>query len=577
MEIKAILEQLYGKEIAGRYSERIEEKATKLLNYESIKSRPAFSEKDSILITYADMVGTQNGTTPLATLTSFIREYAEDIIDTVHILPFFPYSSDDGFSVTDYRSVKPEYGSWKDIELIGKHFNLAFDAVFNHVSVESKWFQGFLNENKKYQEWFESPDDSFDASKVFRPRALPLFHEYDNCRGEKRRVWTTFSEDQVDLNYHSPELLLEMIDIFLLYLAKGARIIRLDAIAFIWKESGTSCLHLPQAHLLVKLFRKIADKVAPGTVILTETNVPHKDNISYFGKNSDEAQMVYQFPLPPLTAHALLRQDAAALTKWAGSLKEPPAGCTFLNFLASHDGIGVRPLSGLVPADELEFLADEALRKEGKVGCKNNPDGSRSPYELNINYFSLIREPGEDMEYSVRKFMLTQAVMLTMPGIPGIYFHSLFGSKNWTEGVTLLGHNRAINREKLDLQRLENTLNAPFTRRDLIYGEYHSLLNLRRHCRAFHPKSGFKVLKLPSSKVFAILRGTAEGYKPLLGIFNFSNDYEIINLAKVKELPCELRELQGGPAINKSHFELKPYQFMWLTCAHQTALKKTGG
>ncbi|MCP3966158.1 MAG: sugar phosphorylase [Lentisphaerae bacterium] len=569
MELKAILQKLYGSTDGAEYAKKIENKIAEFHNAKSIKPRAPLSEQDSMLITYADMIGSKAGKTPLETLSVFLKEYAEGIIDTVHILPFFPYSSDDGFSVEDYRKVNPDFGYWKDVEKLGKDFNLAFDTVFNHISVESEWFKGFLNGDPRYQSWFEEPGEDFDARKVFRPRALPLFHEYDDSEGNKRKVWTTFSEDQVDLNYHSPELMLEMIDIFLLYLAKGAKIIRLDAIAFIWKESGTSCLHLPQAHLLVKLFRKVADKAAPGTIILTETNVPHKDNISYFGDGTDEAQMVYQFPLPPLVAHAILRQDASALTKWAASLKEPQGECTFLNFLASHDGIGVRPLSGLVPDSEIEFLADEARKKKGRVGYKNNPDGTRSPYEMNINYYSLLQAHGEGLERSVKKFMLSQAIMLTMPGIPGIYFHSLFGSENWTEGVTKLGHNRAINREKLNLDMLERSINAPTSRRDLVYGEYHSLLELRKHCRAFHPKSGFKILKLKSSKLFAILRGTEKGFKPMLGIFNVSDDYERINLKDIKEVPCELRELHGGPTIDKNHFELEPYQFMWLGCAHE--------
>jgi len=120
------------------------------------------------------------------------------------------------------------------------------------------------------------------------------------------------------------------------------RIARLDAVAFLWKELGTNCLHLPETHELVKLFRDVCEIVAPRAIILTETNVPHAENVSYFGQG-DEAHMVYQFSLPPLLLHAFITGNGQYLTHWASGLEPPPAGCTFFNFTASHDGVGVRP------------------------------------------------------------------------------------------------------------------------------------------------------------------------------------------------------------------------------------------
>ncbi len=554
MGTRKILNELYDHKTAAKCCHKIHDRIKAFRYRNHAKNGHKLDQRDVILITYADMTPAEK---PLNSLKDFLQEYTADIISTVHILPFFPYSSDDGFSVIDYKKIDPRLGDWKDIEAIGENFHLAFDAVFNHISKESNWFQGFLQGETKYADWFIEAGEDFDSSHVVRPRALPLFHDYEDSTGKTHHIWTTFSEDQVDLNFKSPELLMELIDILLLYLRKGAGIIRLDAIAFCWKESGTECLHLPQAHLLVKLFRRIAEKAMPGTIILTETNVPHKENISYFG-HQDEAHMVYQFPLPPLVAQAILRRNATALSSWAAKLREPPSGCTFLNFLASHDGIGVRPLQGLVPEKELAFLADECLRKGGKVGFKNNPDGSQSPYELNINYYSLLREPNESLEFSVRKFILSQAVMLVMPGVPGIYFHSLFGSENWIEGLPQNSERRTINREKIPADILRVELNTPGSRRQLIYQEYRKLLNIRKEHEAFHPKSGFEVLKL-HPEIFAIIRGTKQ-VATVLCLFNMSE--KSINLSiNHPTIPEQLHSLRTNQTFDSSRIILPSFGF----------------
>jgi sucrose phosphorylase len=560
MKIQEIISAIYGSKNASEYASRITGKIKAFKQKKINKSPAKLDEKTSLLITYADMVGKTQQDSPLQTLKMFLDEYAFNIISAVHILPFFPFSSDAGFSVIDYRQVNPDFGDWKDIKAFEENFTLAFDAVFNHISKGSLWFKGFLSNDDKYKEWFIEPTNTFDSSQVFRPRALPLFHNYRDSNGKIHQIWTTFSEDQVDLNFKSPELLLEMIDILLFYLEQGARIIRLDAIAFCWKKSGTRCLHEPQAHLLVKLLRAIADKARPGTVILTETNVPHQENISYFG-NGDEAQMVYQFPLPPLVAQAILRQDAKILTNWAANLEPASAGCTFLNFLASHDGVGVRPLVGIAPDSELFFLANECLRKGGKVGYKNNPDGSQSPYELNINYYSLLAEPDEPLELSVRKFIMSQAIMLTMPGVPGIYFHSLFGSENWTEGLPPASENRTINREKIPVKILREELNTPGSRRQLVYSQYRKLLEIRSQQPAFHPDSGFEILNI-SPQVFAIRRGT-KSKQPLLGLFNVSSRKLELPVTSMM-LSGQLRSVINDEIIAVDKINLLPFGFKWL-------------
>lgn len=411
------------------------------------KDKQWVDEKDVMLITYGDNIK-EKGKSPLKSLKEFLQNNVKDVINSVHILPFYPYSSDDGFSVIDYRKVNPELGTWEDIQNFSKEFYLMFDGVINHISKESDWFQGYLKGDTKYRRYFIEADPKQDYSSVTRPRALPLLTKFRTSHGEKF-LWTTFSDDQIDLNYENEEVLLEIIDILLTYAKLGARYIRLDAIGYLWKKIGTSCIHLDETHTIIQLIRDVLDEVYPGTIIITETNVPHKDNISYFGNGYNEAHMVYQFPLPPLTLYSFLSGNAKYLTKWAQSLEPTSNKTTFFNFLASHDGIGVRPAEGILSEQQIEWLCEKVKEHQGFVSYKDNGDGTQSPYELNINYLDALSHPDDAQELKVKRFIAAQSILFSMIGVPGIYIHSLLGSQNDHEGVKETGRYRSINREKL--------------------------------------------------------------------------------------------------------------------------------
>ena len=349
------------------------------------------TQKDVVLITYGDMMHFEDDI-PLKVQHKFLKETISEFINSVHILPFYPYSSDDGFSVIDYYAVHPEMGDWQHIEAFGQDFRLMFDAVFNHISAQSDWFQKFLRGEEPYKDYFVTVDPHTDLSAVVRPRALPLLTPFETAEGIKH-LWTTFSDDQIDLNAANPAVLLDLIKILLFYVHKGAKLIRLDAIAFLWKKVGTSSIHLEETHLIIQLLRDALDWVAPETILITETNVPHKENISYFGDGNNEAQMVYQFPLPPLILHTLTTGDATALTQWASDLEPAGEATTFFNFTASHDGIGLRPVTSLLSDREVERLVKVVQEHGGYVSYRAQSDGSQSPYELNITYFDAITHP----------------------------------------------------------------------------------------------------------------------------------------------------------------------------------------
>ncbi len=325
-----------------------------------------FSQKDVVLITYGDTLK-QKDTKPLAALYEFADSYLKDTISTIHFLPFFPYSSDDGFSVTDFFQINPELGDWADVNRFDNDFDLMFDFVINHFSAQSDWFRYYLEDRQGYHDFAIEVNTETDLSMVTRPRALPLLTAFKKKNDREVHLWTTFSADQIDFNYKSPDVFVKMIEALLFYVQQGATVLRLDAIAYLWKEIGTDCIHRPQTHAMVKLFRKVLDITAPEVVIITETNVPHDENISYFGNGRDEAQMVYNFTLPPLLFYSFIMEDASVLSKWAKGLQSESADTTFFNFTASHDGIGVRPLEGILPQKEIAKLADVVKANGGHV------------------------------------------------------------------------------------------------------------------------------------------------------------------------------------------------------------------
>lgn len=532
------------------------------------RDQSPLTQADSIIITYGDLLR-REGTPPLNVLHEFLQEHLKGTISAVHILPFYPYSSDDGFAVIDYRQVNEELGTWEDISRIAQDFHLMVDAVVNHVSSKSRWFQAYLSGDPDYQDFFIKADPSLDYSMVVRPRALPLLTRFETKMGP-RHLWTTFSADQIDLNFASPKVLKEWIKLFFFYIHQGARFIRLDAVGYLWKEQGTPCIHLRQTHQIVQLFRAVAELADPSTKIITETNVPHKDNISYFGDGTNEAHMVYQFPLPPLVLHSFITGQCQVLAEWASKLEDPPGDAAFLNFLASHDGIGIMPVIDLLSAEELDLMIKTVQRRGGYVSYKHNADSSQSPYELNINYLSALFEPGEPQEVAVQRFLTAHSILLSLMGVPAIYMHSMLGSLNYEKGVRESGIKRRINREKLDYTKVVAELNQPTSLRHRVFAGLKHMLHVRKHQPAFHPKSPQEILFLNSS-VCAVKRGTPE-QEIIISLNNVSARPQPVFLTKemlngAAQVVDLLTGMAHKPQGGGLELTLNPYQACWLKCS----------
>lgn len=559
MDIKERLQLIYESEDVNTIADAIERQINETKNKNLKQRKPKWDEKDVVLITYADQFREEE-TAALATFKTMFDQYLKDCFEVVHLLPFYPYSSDDGFSVIDYKSVNPINGNWQEVESLSTSTRIMFDYVCNHMSAKSEWFRQYLNGDPEYKEFFIEMDPSVDLSMVTRPRATPVLTPFTFADGTEKHIWTTFSDDQIDLNFSNPQVLVKMIDVLLFYLEKGAEYIRLDAVGFMWKELGTTCMHLEKTHQLIKLFRDIIEEVAPGTVVITETNVPHKDNISYFGNGHDEAQMVYQFPLPPLVLYSLNRGNGKTLTKWAKSLELTSDETTFFNFLASHDGIGLNPIRGILPEEEILDLVED-LKKEGAlVSYKKNPDGSESPYEVNVTYLDALNKQSDEDDTRLKRFLLAHSILLTFPGVPAVYIQSILGSRNDYDGVSQTGINRSINRQKYSLNEIEAELENPDSLRSRVFNQLSSIIKIRKSEPLFHPNQDMEVMEL-NERIFAIKRSNQEN-ESLLAIHNLTNEH----------VPCDISgkylNLMTGKTNDYEGITLDPYQFLWLKPIH---------
>ena len=524
-----------------------------------------WDQRDVVLITYGDQVQPAEGESlsPLQSFQNFCREWQlPDFINTVHFLPFFPWSSDDGFSVMDYATIDPQLGDWNDVAAIGVQSHLMFDFVVNHVSQQHAWFESFLAGESPFDSFFITVEPGTDVSDVTRPRSLPLLHEFESTDGPKQ-VWTTFSRDQVDLNYAEPRLLAEAMGVLLDYVNRGARIIRLDAIAYLWKQIGTNCIHLPQTHEVVKLMREVLATVAPHVLLLTETNVPHEENVSYFG-DGDEAHMVYQFSLPPLLLDAFLHYDATPLKNWLGHLQPPQPGTTYFNFTASHDGVGMRPLEGKVSDERRDSLVQQIEERGGRVSMRSHADGSESPYELNVTYFDALSDSAGDEQLHLRRFLSTQAMMLALQGMPAIYFHSLVGTPNDEEGATSSGINRRINRRKYRQDEINQLLQADTKQRRVFQG-MQALIRTRTKQPAFHPDAQQRYIESGSASVVMLERHCTDTGQRILVVLNVGNAPAHLPLAGSYQ---ESQDLISGERANvdveTGELLVEPAQIMWL-------------
>ncbi len=528
--------------------------------------RNLWDESDSVLITYGNSITTE-GEKPLKTLKRFIDSRLSSAINAVHILPFFPYSSDDGFSVMDYLMINPSLGEWEDISAIADDYKLMSDLVINHMSARSRWFDNFKKRIDPGKDYFFEAKPSDDISEVVRPRNSPLLSEVATKDGQ-RFVWCTFSADQVDLNFKNPKVLEEFVNIIRHYLERGVKIFRMDAVAFLWKQVGTPSIHLQQTHEAIKLLRTLIEHHTEDAIIITETNVPNRENLTYFG-NANEAHVIYNFSLPPLLLYTLLSGDCRHLKTWMMSMPPAQAGTAYLNFIASHDGIGLRPLDGLVEDEHREEMVEAVKNFGGKVTYRKSREGKDKAYEINVALFDALKgtiQSGED-SWQQQRFICAHQIMLALEGIPALYIHSLLATENDFDRVTHTGQNRSINRHIWDEEALNTALSNDQLHHQKIFTELTQLLNLRRKQPAFHPNATQFTLHF-GTEIFAFWRQSIAREQSIFCLSNVTLTEQVINLSDINLINTDnWLDLISGERFTDldGQLRLAPYQTVWIS------------
>ena len=524
-----------------------------------------WDEQRAILITYADSV-LENDVVPLQTLHKFVNDYCHNSISDIHLLPFYPYSSDDGFSVIDYTSVNPAHGGWEDIQTLSLQKNLMFDLVINHCSARSQWFLEFSQGVGKGADMFFTASPEDDLSAVTRPRTSPLLKEVETPKG-KQYVWCTFSHDQVDFDFTHPVVLLEFAQIIHFYLEQGASVFRLDAVAFLWKKIGTTCINHPNTHIIIKIYRLLIEHAKQDAIIITETNIPNLENLEYFG-NANEAHAIYNFALPPLVLHTLMSGDSLAITQWQRAMPPAQNGTTYFNFIASHDGIGLRPAEGLLSDAQINAMRDTCLSLDGKINWRTLPDGSPAAYELNIALFSACGATHDGVDdYQIERFICAHAIMLGLEGIPGIYIHSLLGTQNDLDKVANTGQNRSINRHRWDFSKLKSLLDDASTHHHQVFTRLSQLIRLRSQQSAFHPNAIQFTLQLGTA-CFGFWRQSIDRRQSIFCISNVTSQSQCLNINDINLINTQQwHDLISQKVIDSTQASLSlgPYQTVWIT------------
>ncbi len=530
-----------------------------------------WDQRDVWLITYGNSIE-RAGEPPLQTLYRFVSQRLANLISGIHVLPFFPYSSDDGFAVIDYREVDPVLGDWDDIKALASEYDLMADLVINHASSQSQWFKDFLAGREPENDFFYTAPPNADISQVVRPRSSPLLVPVQTADGE-RHVWCTFGPDQVDLNFANPDVLLEFVRIVRFYLEQGVRIFRLDAVAFLWKQPGTPSIHLRQTHELIRLLRLLVEQRAPNAIIVTETNVPNRDNLTYFG-NGNQAHLIYNFSLPPLLIHTLISGDCRHLKTWQMSMPPAQDGTAYLNFIASHDGVGLRPAEGLLSETEFERLLQTMQSFGGQVSMRTGPDGNAHPYEINISLYDALKGTSDDGpdQWQMDRFIAAHTIMLGLEGIPALYIHSLLGTENDQEGVQATGRNRSINRHRWNDDALHAALQEPTNRHRRVFERLAAILNIRRAQPAFAPNATQFTMHF-GLQIFAFWRQSIDRRQSIFCINNISKEPQVIQLAEINLIGTDRWvDLISDNEVELSQAELMlaPYQSVWLTNRHNS-------
>ncbi len=563
-KISSILRNIYKPSLNEKDIDHLKDQIIQIIkkfNQNNSKKKLTISEKTSLVICYGDNINS-NQKSSIQVFQNFFKKNLNKYFNAIHFLPFYPSSSDSGFAVKDHYKIEKRIGNWSDIKKISKSNQVMADIVINHASARGLWFKNFLKKKRPGKDYFLTVNSKFNTSKVVRPRDHKLLKKIDIFK-KSDYLWRTFSADQIDLDFSNPSVLLRFIKIMIHLVNNGVTIFRLDAIAYLWKKNGTNCINLNQTHEIVKLFRLITNLLNVETIIITETNLPEKENLSYFGKN-DEANWIYNFTLPPLLIHAFLFENSSYLNKWSKNLPNAKFQNSYLNFIASHDGIGMRPTEGILNKRSLNNFLKRLKKNGSKFSYRKVQNKSRKVYEANITVFDALKKSDFDPngKFFLERYVAAHAIMISFEGIPAIYFNSLFGKANDEAKYVITGNNRDVNRYKWNHKNITKKLSEKASKQSIFYQSLGKLLEIKRKQKAFHPNAKRLDINL-GSKLFCFKRISLDKKQSIISITNCSS---VNQYPKLDKKYCKWKNIINPQinSLNKS-LKLKPFETMWLS------------
>ena len=564
-KISSILRNIYKPSLNEKDIDHLKDQIIQIIkkfNQNNSKKKLTISEKTSLVICYGDNINS-NQKSSIQVFQNFFKKNLNKYFNAIHFLPFYPSSSDSGFAVKDHYKIEKRIGSWSDIKKISKSSHVMADIVINHSSARGLWFKNFLKKKRPGKDYFLTVNSKFNTSKVVRPRDHKLLKKID-IFGKSDFLWRTFSADQIDLDFKNPSVLLRFIKIMVHLVNNGVTIFRLDAIAYLWKKNGTNCINLKQTHEIVKLLRLISNLLNVETIIITETNLPEKENLSYFGKN-DEANWIYNFSLPPLLIHAFLFENSSYLNKWSKKLPNAKLQNSYLNFIASHDGIGMRPTEGILNERSLNNFLKRLKKNGSKFSYRKVQNKSKKVYEANITVFDALKKSDADPngKFFLERYIAAHAIMISFEGVPAIYFNSLFGKSNDEAKYVITGNNRDINRYKWNYENITKNLKDKNSKQSIFYQNLGKLLEIKRKQKAFHPNAKRLNINL-GSKIFCYERISLDKKQTIICISNLSTKLQYI---KINKNLIKYRDLLGRKIFFTfdKKIKLDPCQTIWLS------------
>ncbi|MGD8356862.1 MAG: alpha-amylase family glycosyl hydrolase [Lysobacterales bacterium] len=538
----------------------------------------------------------------VASRINYLQELGVNMLHVMPILKCPPGASDGGYAVSDFRNVDERVGSLEDVRELARKLRqremlLTLDVVVNHVSDQHEWAELAREGHEKYQDYFyvfqdrEIPDMFEETMPEIFPETSPGNFTWDEKMG--KWVMTVFNHYQWDLNYSNPAVFIEMLDILLFWANQGADILRLDAVAFLWKKLGTTCQNEREAHLILQLLKDCCQVTAPGVLFIAEAIVAPVEIIKYFGEDAviaKECEIAYNATFMALLWDAVATKNTRLLEQGIRNLPDKLDRATWLNYIRCHDDIGLGfddadvIRAGYEPRAHRRFLVDyftgewdDSLARGQPFGRNEKSGDARISGSLaSLAGLEAALERGDDKEIQQRidLILLLHGMIMSFGGIPLLYYGDEIGTQNdfsYMDDEAKRGDTRWIHRPVMDWDKAE-LRNVQGTPEQRIYSGLERMIAVRKSTKAFADYNNRALISTGNPHLFVFMRSDPLGFgEDVLVIGNFDHSPQSLTLSDLGNRGFfeygKLRDLCSGqsPYLFKDQLVIPPYGFYWLS------------